>query len=222
MAPLPLLGYSRGMGRIRTPLRAGAAVLVAVAAGLAPSVAGCRRWRISGEPPEAIGQKPPHEPAYEVSAATAPRRRPQPVLRDLSQEELASVRYFSDLGPDEIDVSSYPAPQRANYALFRYACSQCHTLARAVNSPVVSRRFWELYVLGMRFRAHFDGERRIAKEDVDAIVEFLDFDSQERKFGRRSEFDAEQDALRKRYDRLIEERMERLQKGEQPTLIPRR
>lgn len=61
------------------------AALLAAVAALAPLSAGCRRLRVSGQPPEAIGQQPAQEPAYEVSGDTAPSARPIPELRPPSE-----------------------------------------------------------------------------------------------------------------------------------------
>ena len=39
-----------------------------------------------------------------------------------------------DAGKKTIDVTKYPAEQKANYALFMKKCVKCHTTARPINS----------------------------------------------------------------------------------------
>ena len=46
--------------------------------------------------------------------------------------------YANDLGPDQVDISGYPAPYQDTYKrVFRWKCQRCHTLARALNSEYV-------------------------------------------------------------------------------------
>jgi len=45
--------------------------------------------------------------------------------------------FAGDLGPAEVDVSSYPKPIQEGYQVFQRKCSVCHTPARALNSPFV-------------------------------------------------------------------------------------
>src|SRR4029079_2125203 len=50
-----------------------------------------------------------------------------------------------DKGVDKIDVSKYPAAVKDNYKVFARLCSNCHTLARAVNCDFVLDDDWERY-----------------------------------------------------------------------------
>jgi hypothetical protein len=127
--------------------------------------------------------------------------------------------FYSDLGPDEIDVSGYPEGQRRNYGVFRRTCSQCHTLARAINVPTVSRGFWEFYLLSMRARSRYTPDTEISKDDAQAILDFLDFDSNERKVARRAEFELKTRELKSRFDQVLREKVGRLQGSDQPKLI---
>lgn len=45
--------------------------------------------------------------------------------------------YANDLGPDKIDVSSYPKQYQAGYAALQVKCAKCHTPARPLNSQFV-------------------------------------------------------------------------------------
>lgn len=118
-----------------------------------------------------------------------------------------------DLGPAEVDVSSYPARQREAYGLFARTCSQCHTLARAINAPMVRRRDWRPYVEHMHLKG-LGREAGFTREEALAVLDFLAFDSRERKSKRRREFDAEAAEL----SRLFEEVRRR---RERPAGAPR-
>ena len=126
-----------------------------------------------------------------------------------TDKELQSIYYY-DLGPDEIDVSSYPQRQKDQYALFAKTCSQCHTLARAINSPHVGRGAWEIYVLRMRLRSQFKGGTAITRKEAKAILNFLAYDAKVRKVSGKAEFKSLTRRLRKRFDETVDERMRRL------------
>lgn len=135
-----------------------------------------------------------------------------------AQKEL-NPAFYADLGPEEIDVSKYPGEQKRRYEVFKRACSQCHTLARAVNSPVATKRAWRIYVAEMRFRDKFNKHAKLSKEDADAVIEFLAYDGLRRKIEKREEFDELTRKLQRRHWRTIKERMKRLQEGP-PVLSP--
>src|SRR5687768_15958120 len=81
--------------------------------------------RVAVLEPFALPSREEEEEAFRVRLTTdAPPKR-----ETFSEEELKALYYY-DLGPKEIDVSDYPAKQQENYAVFRKACSHCHTLAR--------------------------------------------------------------------------------------------
>lgn len=151
-------------------------------------------------------------------ASSGPREHAR---RELTAEQKRAV-YYSDLGPDRVDVSDYPSAQKDNYEVYRHACSQCHTLARSINAPVVDRRFWEFYIASMRFNTLFHQDAAVPQEAAQAIVDFLEYDSNVRKVRRRGEFDALQEELKRRFRPLLEKRMRELQDGNQPLLLRRR
>ena len=53
-----------------------------------------------------------------------------------------------DVGPDTIDVSSFPPEVREVYPLFQVKCSKCHSLARPINSSI-SGDEWKGYIKKM-------------------------------------------------------------------------
>ena len=81
-----------------------------------------------------------------------------------------------DTGPDSVDVSKYPSEQQANYKVFKSRCSQCHTLARPVNTTMTPD-YWAHYV-GIMVDKSPD---RFEEGDAKRIYEFLVFDQQARK-----------------------------------------
>lgn len=157
---------------------------------------GCAAWRLWSEIPV------PAPPARaEVPEAPEERRR--------------AALFYSDLGPDTIDLSGYPAEQRRGYEAYARLCSRCHTLARSINAPYVDRSWWEFYIASMRMRSHFHGEE-LRKTDVAAVLDFLEYDSARRKVGRAAEFEAVKAELKRRFEAALDERMERLQRQPLP------
>jgi hypothetical protein len=140
-----------------------------------------------------------------ASVSTAPASAPAP-------QERRDVVFYSDLGPDQIDVSGYPAPQRAGYAVYARACSRCHSLARSINAPYTSRGWWEFYMSGMRMRGRAAG-RPFSREEAKSVLDFLDYDSRVRKVEHASEFEKSAKELKRRFDDFVDERMKRLQKS---------
>lgn len=159
---------------------------------------GCAAWRLWGEIPVPTGP----------DAAIVP---------EAPEERRKSALFHSDLGPDTVDVSSYPAARRRDYEVYARACSRCHTLARSINAPYVNRSWWEFYIARMRVRAGFHGES-LTKKEIKAVLDFLHYDDQERKLGRPAEFEAQQRELKRRFEAALDERMERLQKQPLPRL----
>ncbi|MCR4294597.1 MAG: hypothetical protein NUW21_03625 [Elusimicrobia bacterium] len=159
---------------------------------------GCAAWRLWGEIPVSTGPE-----AGAVPQAPEERRK--------------AALFHSDLGPDTVDVSSYPAARRRDYEVYARACSRCHTLARSINAPYANRAWWEFYIARMRARAGFHGER-LDRKEIKAVLDFLQHDDRERKLGRPAEFEAEQRELRRRFEAALDERMERLQKQPLPRL----
>ncbi len=120
------------------------------------------------------------------------------------RQQQTGVSFYSDLGPDFIDVAAYPPQQRLNYAVYQRVCSQCHTLARSINSPVASREFWEMYAQAMRRRSLMAADQPVTKDDVKEVVDFLDYDSKVRKIDRKDDFDAQTLKLKLRFEEMME------------------
>ncbi|MBI4055535.1 MAG: hypothetical protein HY402_05310 [Elusimicrobia bacterium] len=118
-----------------------------------------------------------------------------------TEQQLRS-QFAYDLGPDSIDVSSYPGEGRRGYKFFSTRCSQCHTLARPINAPHIRREDWKRYVDRMHVRARSRGkDYQFSWEEGRAIIDFLSYDARVRKVQRRKEF-AE---LQKRLENLFRE-----------------
>ena len=75
-----------------------------------------------------------------------------------------------DNGPDKIDVSAYPAEQKARYPLFVQKCSKCHALARSVNSRFTAAE-WKRYMKRMVRRPNAG----TTDEQAEDIFEFLKY-----------------------------------------------
>ena len=143
--------------------------------------------------------------------------RPRPQIPD---EDLQPM-FYSDLGPDAIDVSNYSTQQKYNYSVYAQACSQCHSLARSINAPVVGRAHWEFYLLAMRTRSKMTRGANITREEAKTVLDFLLYDSKVRKTGEsESSFNDLTEELKRRFDPILEKRLERLQKSRQPRLLP--
>ncbi len=118
----------------------------------------------------------------------------------------AEARYPADLGGIHIDVSAYPAEQQEIYPLFTQKCAACHTLARAVNAPWSDAEKWALYLERRRVQSGPDGKPWISENETRALVSFLIFDSQKRKVEGNAAFKKEQDRLKLRFTKVLEER----------------
>ena len=81
-----------------------------------------------------------------------------------------------DKGPSTINVSSYPPEQQQAYKVFVNKCSQCHTIARPINTSM-TRTEWMMYVKRMMHKPNSGISNSQGKE----IFEFLAYDQQERK-----------------------------------------
>ena len=160
--------------------------------------AGCAPWRV----PVPASPSGAAQARVEVPRATSERSK--------------AALFYSDLGPETVDVSAYPPEKKRDYAVYARACSRCHTLARSINAPYVSRAWWEFYVTSMRVRAKFHGEP-LTKQEVRAVLDFLEYDSNERKVARASEYEATKAELKRRFEVVMDERIETLQK--QPQLL---
>lgn len=197
---------------------------------LAVVLAACAGLRWSGSPSQ-DGRSPKAALANLAPAGTpAPAPAPPPDETELrlstdpakahlrivvtapSPARLKSALYPSDLGYESVDVSGYPLRIQADYLVYQRVCSKCHTLARANYAPAVGRAWWRFYIIGMRARSSWKGAP-LSKEDVRAILDFLDYDSQARKRDRRQEFEGISSELEHYFDVEMGSRMERLQKS---------
>ena len=136
-----------------------------------------------------------------------------------AERSARDVLFYSDLGPETIDVSAYPSQQRENYAVYARACSRCHSLARSINAPYVARGWWEFYMTNMRLRGSLAG-RPFSKEETKAVLDFLDYDSRVRKVEHAADFEKSTGELKRRFDEYVDKRMGDLQKSKQPRLLP--
>lgn len=65
-----------------------------------------------------------------------------------TEEEAAARRAKWDKGPRTIDVSNYPDEIKGHYKIFLEKCSQCHNIARPINSDFKPED-WERYIKRM-------------------------------------------------------------------------
>jgi hypothetical protein len=195
------------MHGMRTARLAAAAFAVALTAA-------CSHLRWSGGP--ASDARPPKDG---VALSTGPARaRLVVAVPETPTERLHAAEFYSDLGPDKVDVSGYPAQQRYNYSIYAAACSRCHTLARSVNAPIVGRGWWEFYMAGMRLRSRWRG-RPFSSDEIKAILDFLEYDGRTRKVDRAREFELATDELKKRFDQEIERRVGEMQKANRRPMV---
>lgn len=120
---------------------------------------------------------------------------------ELTERE-REARYYYDLGPESIDVSGYPQEQQKAYGLLELRCGKCHTLARAVNAPIVKKDDWRRFLKRMHLRS--SGE--LPPKDLKTILEFLAYDSQVRKVKGKAAFDAQAKALKGRFAAVDKQR----------------
>jgi cytochrome c1 len=87
----------------------------------------------------------------------------------LAQDPAAGVD-ARDNGPSTIDVSGWPAEQKARYALFQQKCSKCHAIGRSVNSRFTAAE-WKRYMKRMVRRPNAG----TTDEQAEDIFEFLKY-----------------------------------------------
>jgi hypothetical protein len=123
-----------------------------------------------------------------------------------------SVPFYFDLGPDSIDVRDYPKKRRKQYETFVRRCSGCHTLSRAINTPMRGKEEWEYYVYRMRLYSLSEKERRIQKAELEDVLSFLVYDSRIRKVKRGDDFEELDRRLRRKFRELHRERIKLLKR----------
>ncbi|MBI3181593.1 MAG: hypothetical protein HYZ28_05580 [Myxococcales bacterium] len=92
------------------------------------------------------------------------------ILGALWAQLLAADPDPRDVGPDRVDVSSYPPEYRERYQVFSVRCSKCHTLARPINARIRGDE-WKRYIKKM-IRRPGSG---INEESGQQIYEFLKY-----------------------------------------------
>ena len=111
------------------------------------------------------------------------------------QDRLALLSY--DLGPATIDVSNYAPHYKETYALFMRKCSLCHTPARAINFPTVTKEDWTRFLMTMHGRAR---GTLLETNEAQELADFLAYDSAERKLKHADDFARLQEQLDRRYE----------------------
>ena len=120
------------------------------------------------------------------------------------------ARFYYDLGPDQVDVTGYPAAAKKGYELFQVSCGRCHTLARPLNSSLTKREDFERYVKRMHMKASKKKGASFSKDEAAAIIEFLTQDAKVRKIEGKAKFDAQTKEIQERF-KLVEAERERLE-----------
>lgn len=127
----------------------------------------------------------------------------------ISEQDLLALLSY-DLGPATIDVSNYPPHYRETYALFMRKCSLCHTPARAINFPTVTKEDWTRFLMTMHGRAR---GTLLETNEAQELADFLAYDSAQRKLKHPEDFARLQEQLDRRYEAVKKMRQDRL-KGE--------
>lgn len=125
-----------------------------------------------------------------------------PAMGAESTAQEREARAYYDLGPESIDVSGYPQEQQQAYGLFELRCGKCHTLARAINSPLVKKEDWRRFLR----RMHLRSSGALPPKDLKTILEFLAYDSDVRKVKGKAAFDAQTKALKERFAAVEKQR----------------
>ncbi|MFI5345405.1 MAG: hypothetical protein ACHQ51_03420 [Elusimicrobiota bacterium] len=112
----------------------------------------------------------------------------------------AARHFYYDAGPETVDIFSYPKAQQGNYAVFAHSCSQCHTLARPINSPYITRGDWSRYVSAMHVKAKARGGPSFSPDEAKLIIDFLVYDAKIRKVEHKAAFAVLTKDLKKKFD----------------------
>ena len=141
------------------------------------------------------------------------------VAADFTQEQL-KARFYYDLGPNTVDVTSCPQEQQENYKLFAVMCSQCHTLARPINSPMVSRADWKRFIARMHIKTKQMSENDFTAAQAKQILDFMVYDSQARKIAGKTAFDAQAAELKRLFGEVKIARARQQQESDQKKVRP--
>ena len=90
------------------------------------------------------------------------------VLAGTAHAQFYGGTYTGNKKDKPIDVSSYPANVQQEYKVFKYACSECHTLDRSLRftqTPATARHWVEL----MQAKPAADFNDKQATEIIDFI-----------------------------------------------------
>jgi hypothetical protein len=116
--------------------------------------------------------------------------------------EMAKKPMAWDLGPETVDVSSYPPSIQEAYKVFSEKCGKCHGLARPLNAPFATAEEWNTYVNKM-MRKPGSG---ITPKEGKLIFDFLVHDSKVRKL-------SNPEAWNRHIDKLLASFQEKYGKG---------
>lgn len=174
---------------------------LALFAAEASLLCGCAMLRFSGNPnPELQPNWVWSTGELEISTRTA----------TALPADLPDTLYYADLGPDVIDVTAYPAEQQAGYVVFKEACARCHTLARAVNSPVESRLYWRFHLDRMSLHSRFRRQAPLSAADKKVLLDFLEYDAQVRKVQDKKRFTEQTEEMKRRFEPILQVLLERM------------
>jgi hypothetical protein len=130
-------------------------------------------------------------------------------MTSLHPEERGYPLYYADVGPEEIDVSSYPPERREQYNLTKRVCSRCHNMARTWNSSTMSRDEWSYYILRMRLRGNITKGESYSRAEGLQIVDFLTYDAKMRKLSDLDAFEKQDRALRHKFRKIRSEHLKK-------------
>lgn len=108
------------------------------------------------------------------------------------ERDRAKMPMAWDIGPDTVDISSYPPDIQSYFGVFKEKCGNCHTLARPLNAPYATPEEWNTYVNKMMRKPG----AAINKGQAKQIFQFLAYDSKTRKL-------SDPDAWERHLQRLI-------------------
>ena len=148
---------------------------------------------------------------FEGNDLRLPRREPT------GREALRAAHAFLDRGGfSELVFCGYG---ESTYALFEKECARCHTLARAVNSPVQSRLYWRFHLVRMSLHSRLRHEGPISPQDMKAILDFLEYDAQIRKMKDKKKFDEQTEELQRRFEPILKKLLDDMRQSAHPNAM---